>query len=312
MILRVPASGKAFLIADPTAVPTAGTALITKTALDAAVTSAITGGSLMPTAGTVHIAAQTLGCSNGSFNIQTGTTPVNRLTIVNGGAATFTGALTVTGGTTLDSTLVVNNTTTLNQAVTVNSTYNVTSAKEPTTGNHLANKTYVDGAINSISDNVGDIVLKKLLMQYPIRTYTIAPLVDSGTATVHSTSGMADGVPKYFATRHSQGSGRSVSVNVAAGHSIILLYFATSSDTWRTSFSTLGRTITNFLRDPSPIATMLAFRTSSTAMSTTGTFPLVEYGSILNGGVTGATFTICTGTLSNPHTTDLILLKIPS
>jgi hypothetical protein len=46
-------------------------------------------------------------------------------------------------------------------------------------------------------------------------------------------------------------------------------------------------------------------------MSTTGTFPLVEYGSILQGGATGATFTICTGTITSAHTTDLILLKLP-
>lgn len=147
IVLRVPASGKAFLIAHATDAPTAGTALITKTALDTAVSSAISGGNLMPTAGTVHTAAQTLGCTVGEFNIQTGSTPTNRLTIVNGGAATFSGALTVTGGTTLSDTLVVTGTTTLNNSVTVNSLYNVTSAKAPTTGNHLANKTYVDAQV---------------------------------------------------------------------------------------------------------------------------------------------------------------------
>ena len=148
IVLRVPAAiNKAFLIADPTAVPTAGTQLITKTALDTAVASAISGGSLMPTIGAVPAAAQTLGCTVGDFNIQTGSPATNRLTIVNGGAATFSGALTVTGGTTLSSTLVVNNTTTLNQEVTVNSLYNVTAGKAPSAANHLANKTYVDGAV---------------------------------------------------------------------------------------------------------------------------------------------------------------------
>ena len=144
MVLRVPASGKAFLIADTAAVPTAGTQLITKTALDTAVSSAISGGNLMPTAGAVPAAAQTLGCSVGEFNIQTGSPATNRLTIANSGASTFSGALTVTGGTTLSSTLAVTGTTTLNQEVTVNSLYNVTAGKAPSASNHLTNKTYVD------------------------------------------------------------------------------------------------------------------------------------------------------------------------
>ena len=313
IVFRVPAAAnKAFLITDPTAVPTAGTQLITKTALDTAVSSAISGGNLMPTTGAVPAAAQTLGCTAGSFNIQTGSPATNRLTIVNGGAATFSGALTVTGGTTLSDTLAVTGTTTLNQEVTVNSAYNVTAGKAPSAANHLTNKTYVDNSINSISDTDANLVLKKLLMQIPIRQFTVAPLVQA-KIIVHTTeiTNMVVNVPKYFTGWHAANSTRSLSIVVPENYQIIILHFSSTSTDFTNSFNSFLNTVSNLHTLPvNPVSQMLAFRTGDTALSSSGTFTRTAVGTTFTGGPGGSTFTIFSDMGSTGHRSDLILMRI--
>ena len=232
IVLRVPAAAnKAFLITDPTAVPTAGTQLITKTALDTAVSSAISGGNLMPTAGTVHTAAQTLGCSVGSFTVQTGSTPADRLTITDLGAATFANGLTVTEGTTLSSTLVVTGTTTLNNSVTINSLYNVTSAKAPTTGNHLTNKTYVDAQDLAAPFNY-ELTLAKLNRDRKIDALVAASMGGTTVVTI-DLSTIQIGVPtlvKCYTGGVSTSTG-SVRLSIAAGQSAYLLSKTQSTST---------------------------------------------------------------------------------
>jgi hypothetical protein len=303
MVLRVPASGKAFLIKDPTAVPTAGTELITKTALDSAVTSGISGGNLMPTAGTVHTAAQTLGCSIGNFVVKTGTdTPTaTRLTIVPSGAATFSGALTVNGGTTLDTTLVVTGTTTLNQEVTVNSSYNITAGKAPSAANHLANKTYVDGSIDSISDTDARLPIKKLLMQVPIRQFVIGAITAAAGAVI-TTSGMTVNVPKYFPIFHSSGGSRNTSLTVLEGHQIIILEQQLTA-----GGTTFAYTKSALFAPESPVAAMLAYRIDNNSMTTTGTFTRVSVGSVLTGGVGGTSFQL---NLGGGATIEYVLMRI--
>ena len=255
ILLRVPTTtGKAFLIADTTAVPTAGTELITKTVLDTAVASAISGGSLMPRAGSVHTAAQTLGCSAGSFKVQTGTSSIDRLTITDQGAATFAKGLTVTEGTTLSSTLVVTDAVTLNNTLVVSG--NITVNTQPSTGNHVTTKTYVDTTIPVLAAIYQYNIEKLVNERTSIGSNLIVNGVIEATLAVqtHALSGIGNididltdipvGASQSFTYKRGTGSSTTgmanttVTVLVTAGESFVVTEKAVGGTAFTTTLTT--------------------------------------------------------------------------
>jgi hypothetical protein len=145
LVLRAPVSGKAFLVYSPSTAPALADAIITKSAMDTAISTATSG--FMTLSGAVRATTgdQTLGTTLGSFIVSTASVP--KLTIVNSGAATFANTVTVTSGLTVSGGgLTVTGASLLQTGLTVNGSA-VTASTAPTTGNHLTNKTYVDAKV---------------------------------------------------------------------------------------------------------------------------------------------------------------------
>ena len=312
LVLRVPTDGKAYLVSNTTVAtnPAANDALVTKGVMDTAI-SAATAAGLTTAGGIAASGSQTFGATSGSFIVSNG--GAAKLTITNGGPATFTNALTVTNGGIVISNsggLTVSGTTAITGALSA--TLNVTAATAPSTSSHLTNKEYVDGAINSISDTDANLVLKKLLMQIPIRQFTVAPLVDA-KISVYTTeiTNMVVNVPKYFTGFHRANGTRSLSIVVPENYQIIILHFSSTTTDFTNSFTALGRTTTNLHTLPvNPVSQMLAFRTGDTALSSSGTFTRTAVGTTFIGGPGGSTFSIFSDVGAVGHRSDLILMRI--
>lgn len=310
LILRVPAGHLAHLVANdtPTFAPADNDLIITKGVMNTAIAAA-TGG-FMTTSGAVRSTTgnQVIGTSDGNFIAQTASTA--RLTIANNGAATFANALTVsTGGLNIAAGgLTAAGTTSLTGAVTINNTAGqanglITAAQAPSSGSHLTNKTYVDDAINSISDTNANIVLKKLLMQVPIKQYVIGPKL-TGTVITLTTSGMDISVPKYFPIFQSSGSGRSTSLTVSEGQQVIILYQARNLSTTATGLNYTASVLN--VDPPVPISIMLAYRPNVDTVTATGTFTRLSLGSILTGAAGGTSYVLSDGS----GQVDFILMRI--
>lgn len=311
LVLRVPTDGKAYLVSNTTVAtnPAANDALVTKGVMDTAI-SAATAAGLTTAGGIAASGSQTFGATSGSFIVSNG--GAAKLTITNGGPATFANALTVTAGGLAISAggLTVSGTTAITGALSA--TLNVTAATAPSTSSHLTNKAYVDGAINSISDTDANLVLKKLLMQIPIRQFTVAPLVDA-KIIVHTTeiTNMVVNVPKYFTGWHRATGTRSLSIVVPENYQIIILHFSSTTTDFTNSFNSFLNTVSNLHTLPvNPVSQMLAFRTGDTALSSSGTFTRTAVGTTFTGGPGGSTFTIFSDVGSTGHRSDLILMRI--
>jgi hypothetical protein len=148
IILRTPASGKAYIVSNATntTVTTANDAVITKGVLDTAI-SGISG--FMPTNGAVSATPQTLGTSTANtFAIQTNNT--DRLTIAGTGGTTIKNGLTVeangvtitAGGLTTGTAGSTNGSSAIYGTLTVNGV--ISGVATPTVANHAATKGYVD------------------------------------------------------------------------------------------------------------------------------------------------------------------------
>jgi hypothetical protein len=300
LVLRAPVSGKAFLVYSPSTAPTLADAIITKSAMDTAISTA-TSGFMTLTGGNAGANSQTFGSSLGNFSV-TGFAGATNFEILNSGSASFAKQVTIyQGGLAVNSGgISVSGASAIGGSLTV-TTAAITAATAPTTGNHLTNKTYVDGAIDSISDTNASLPIKKLLMQVPIRQYVIGAITLAAAAVI-TTSGMTVNVPKYFPIFHSSGGARNTSLTVLEGHQIIILEqkLTAGSTTFAYTKSALFATV-------DPIATMLAYRIDSNSMTTTGTFTRVSVGSVLTGGVGGTTFTLNNG---GGATIEYVLMRI--
>lgn len=311
IILRTPAIGKVYLVANDTntTLTTANDAIVTKGVMDTAISTA--GNAYISTAGAIRASgSQTFGSTDNSFIVSNG--GVARLTIANNGSTTLANALTIsTGGLNIVAGgLTVAGTTSITGAVTINNTVGqtnglITASQAPSSGSHLTNKDYVDGAINSISDTDARLPIKKLLMQVPIRQYEIAALVNAAAVTL-TTVGMVLNVPKYFPVYHVSGNPRSTSITVAEGHQIIILHQVSSASSMTSAFA---YTPSVLFADESPVATMLSYR-SGNVISSTGTFTRVSIGSVLTGGVGGTTFVLGSANLGSAASVDYILMRI--
>jgi hypothetical protein len=309
LILRVPTGRLAHLVANdtPTTAPAANDLIITKGVMDTAIAAAA---GLTTAGGIAATGSQTFGATSGSFIVSNG--GVAKLTIANAGAATFANALTVSsGGLAINAGgLTVAGTTAITGALSAS--LNVTAATAPSSSSHLTNKDYVDNAINSISDTNANLVLKKLLMQIPIRQFTVAPLVQA-KIIVHTTeiTNMVVNIPKYFTGWHAANSTRSLSIVVPENYQIIILHFSSTSADFTNSFNSFLNNVSNLHTLPvNPVSQMLAFRIGDTALSSSGTFTRTAVGTVFTGGPGGSTFTIFSDVGSSGHRSDLILMRI--
>ena len=145
LVLRAPVSGKAFLVYSPSTAPALADAIITKSAMDTAISTATSG--FMTNVGAIRSSTgdQTFGTTLGSFIVSTA--GVAKLTIVNSGAATFANTVTVASGLIVSGGgLSITGASTLAGLTVTGSA--VTASTAPTTGNHLTNKTYVDARVS--------------------------------------------------------------------------------------------------------------------------------------------------------------------
>jgi hypothetical protein len=244
IILRTPASGKAYLVANATntTVTTANDAIVTKGVMDTAISGL--GSTYMSTAGALATTNQTLGAGSGSFIVQTGTpTPASRLTIVNSGAATFSGALAVTGATTLSSTLVVSGATTLSSTLVVSGL--VTASTVPTDGNHLTNKTYVD-AQDLTAPFAYERTLAKLQRDRTVDSLGVIPMIN-GTNNTIDLSTIAIGVPTVVKYNYNGNSGNvtcTLFLAVEGTESAYLLFKGVSGSGVITTATALSNEVT--------------------------------------------------------------------
>ena len=228
LVLRAPVSGKAFLVSSPSTAPALANAIITKSAMDTAISTATSG--FMTTAGGVRATGnQTFGATLGDF-IVTGNSGTTKFTITNAGAATFANALTVaTGGLSVNASgISVTGASTISGGLTVSSG-SVTCATAPTTGNHLTNKTYVDA-----QDLAAPFAYERTLAKLQ-RDRTVNSLgafnVQSSIYTLDLTT-LAIGIPTLvkFYTGGSPTTG-GAQIAISAGESAYLLYKAASGGT---------------------------------------------------------------------------------
>jgi hypothetical protein len=313
IILRTPANGRAFLVGNAanTTLTAENDAIITKGVMNSAI-AGLSSTYMSITGGNAGANSQIFGSALGNFIVTgsagatslqispTGTAVfANQVTISQGGLAVNSGGISVNGASasTIAGGLVITSTGAGTNGV-------ITAALAPSQGSHLTNKTYVDGAIDSISDTNANITLKKLLMQIPIRQYVVGGITsgDSTTPLALTTSGMTVNVPKYFPINLGSGGFRASNLTVLEGHQIIILEQIKTSGT-----TTFNYTKTQLFGTASPIAEMLACRLDYNSMNTTGTFNKTSIGSILTGDVGGTTYQLHGG---GGAVVELILMRI--
>jgi hypothetical protein len=311
IILRTPASGKAYIVSNATntTVTTANDAVITKGVLDTAI-SGISG--FMPTNGAVSATPQTLGTSTvNTFAIQTNNT--DRLTIAGTGGTTIKNGLTVetngvtitAGGLTTGTAGSTNGNSAIYGTLTVNGV--ISGVATPTVANHAATKGYVDTYNDSVSIASVYTPVRKAYLTQPITSYKVAALGTANDITI-STSGFTIGVPEYFPIRQTSGQ-RSVSLSIAANHKIVLLHKASTSDPVSGLVLTTA-TVSVLLPDTiTGLSEILAKRTAATSV-TSGTFTKLSLGTIWDGGATGTTVTLGSGSISSAHSHDFVLMRI--
>lgn len=213
IILRTPASGKAYLVANDTntTVTTTNDAIVTKGVMDTAISTA--GNAYVSTAGALRATGnQTFGSNDSSFIVSTGTSPTAKLTIANNGAATFANALTVsTGGLNIAAGgLTVAGTTSITGAVTINNTAGqtnglITASQAPSSGSHLTNKTYVD-AQDLTAPFAYERTLAKLQRDRTVDSLGVIAMVN-GVTNVIDLSTIAIGVPTVVKYNYNGNSG---------------------------------------------------------------------------------------------------------
>jgi hypothetical protein len=314
IILRTPANGKAFLVRNATNTTlTADNDVIITEGVLASRIAGLSSTYMPVTGGNAGSNSQTFGSALGNFIVtgSAGATSLqisptglavfaNQVTISQGGLAVNSGGISINGASasTIAGGLIINSTGAGTNGV-------ITAALAPSQGSHLTNKTYVDGAIDLISDTDARLPIKKLLMLIPIRQYVIGgvTITDSTTPAVITTSGMNVGVPKYFPIWHGSGGFRATNLTVLEGHQIIILEQRLTSGSATFNYTKSSSLFTT----ASPITTMLSYRIDSNSMTSTGTFDRVSLGTVLTGGVGGSIYQLQGG---GGAIIDYILMRI--
>jgi hypothetical protein len=306
MVLRVPASRKAYLVSNDTntTAATANDVIITETALASRISGL--GSTYMPNAGALNSAgSQTFGssASSGAVFIQTGTSPATQVTVAANGSVTLEKALTVvTGGATITAggltvgTSGTTSTATVYGPLVVNGT--ISGVSTPTASNHAATKGYVDTYNDSVSTASVYTSVRKAYLANPVSAYKVLSLQTS-SITVNS-SNMTVGVPEYWPMQTTGTA--SATLNVAAGHKVILLHKYSNSDPV-TGFVLTTATVSSLLPEITTLTEILAKKGSP------NTYTTLSLGTVWDGGATGTAITLGSGNTSTKiH--DFVLMRI--
>jgi hypothetical protein len=328
LVLRVPASGKAWLVANNTiaTAPVANDAIITQAALTTALSSYATTaslGSYMNVAGSLVTGStsQILGTgsgASGSFKVQIGGT--DRLTINNAGIASLSNGLSVTGSIQATTGIL---TTGVGSTITAAGKMYSAATEAADSDTTVTTKGYVDSLFDinaGYSSNSTISPVSPSIAAYPawlraaasmgFHSYRIAAnvVINAGSTYSISTTNFEIGIPESFPCTNTTTDGsRQINLNVAANQSVVILY----ANTTITPSTNFFGTITPFTTSTIYSANRPTIDTIVANKNTPGIYSAFTLGTVLAGGPSGAVYTIAYNPMvNNAQSHNVIIMRI--